>query len=178
MLLLGLILFWILCGFAGGKLGSSLGRNDGFIFGFLLGPLGVLILWVICFGSSPKKEKEERERRWMEQRRAEERHEAQLAEMRALVDTLTPKQNANSPKSAPIKFANDEEWYWVKHFVKDKEHGPITRSDLLDLFSGRKIDLDTLVARERGESQKEFQALGEEIPGLKMLAENKPPRVG
>jgi hypothetical protein len=170
--LFGLLLLWFICGLIGGAIGRDRGRNDGFVFGFLLGPLGLLILYL---GPNPKRDKDERENRLREQRRAEERHQRQLSEMRAMIDSLSANQSADSPKAIPVIQAREGDWYWVKHFEKDKEHGPISRPDMLDLFAARKIKLDTLVARDRSESPKEFRTLGEEIPALRMLSSSVPP---
>lgn len=170
-LLLGLIIFWIICGLFGGAIGRDRGREDGFLFGFFLGPLGLIILYL---GPNPRKEKQEREIRLFELRRAEERHQSQLAEMRAQIDRLNAKPGAEPSKAFRNTLDPEGEWYWVKHFERDKEHGPITRPDLLDLFAAKKIQLDTLIARDRGDLPKEFRTLAEEIPVLRMLSSAEP----
>ena len=94
--------------------------------------------------------------------------------MRAVIDKLAPKESANSPKVVPKIIDQEAEWFWVKHFEKDKEHGPITRQDFSICLRLEKITVDSLVARDRGESPREFRTLGEEIPALKMLSGNSP----
>jgi hypothetical protein len=190
-----LIVICVACGFIGREIGSDRGRDDGFLWGFLLGPLGLLILYL---GPNPKKEREERESRYYEQRRAEERHQSQIAEMRALIDKLTPKESANSPKvldqkaerpnesvNSPIDVPNiidhEAERYWVKLSEKDKEHGPMARQYLRYLFEAKKITFDTLVARDHGELPREFRKLGEDISALKMPSGSdplEPPKAG
>ena len=183
-----LIVICVACGFIGREIGFDRDRDDGFLWGFLLGPLGLLILYL---GPNPKKEREERESRYYEQRRAEERHQSQLAEMRALIEKLTPKESATSPKiidqkaERPIDVPNindeEAERYWVKLSEKDKEHGPMARQYLLYLFEAKKITFDTLVARDHGELPREFRKLGEDISALKMPSGSdplEPPKAG
>jgi hypothetical protein len=166
----GLIIFASVFGLVGRVIGNSRGRDDGFVWGFLLGPLGLVILYL---GPNRKKEKEERERRKNDERRIEERHQRQIDDMQALVETLTPKQVPNSPAIVRVRRDN-EELFWVKRRDEEREHGPLKRTDILDLFAANKISLDTLVAIDRGDAPKQFRALGEEVPALKMLSRKEP----
>jgi len=156
MELLNVFVAALILGLIGAAIGQSRGRVDaGFLWGFFLGPLGWLI---VLLGPNPKKQKEDSERRSQEQKieRLQQQHVAELKTLRESV-------SATRVASAETR----EDMFWVQ--LKDKEVGPIGRLEVIELFAGGKISLETMVALETGAPTRYYKLLGEEMPALRSL---------
>ena len=156
MELLNIFVGALILGLIGAVIGNTRGRADaGFLLGFLLGPLGWLI---VLLGPNPKKEKEERERREHE-RRMEAMEARHLDELKALRDSLTGK--------GAVAREVAEDSYWVQ--IGEKEVGPFDKLQLIELVSTGKINGESLVSPDNGTGTRNFRPLLKEIPGLKHL---------
>ena len=154
--LLGLFIAALILGLIGAAIGQTRGRVEaGFVWGFLLGPLGWLI---VLLGPNPKKEKEEAERRNHE-RRLEAIEERHLEELRALRESM-------SGKGALIREIAEDS-YWVR--LGEKEVGPFDKLQIIELMSSGKISRNTMVAPDDGSGSLVYRPLMEVIPGLKHL---------
>jgi len=158
--LLGLFIVALILGLIGTAIGQTRGRPEaGFLWGFLLGPIGWLI---IVLGPNPKKQKEEDEMRNRVQTTLIMQAQ-QLAELRALRESL-------STRRAPTTEIKEDK-YWVR--LKERELGPIDRLELIELFSSGKIGLETQVAPDTETGSRIYSALANEIPSLKSIGRGK-----
>ena len=151
-----LFIIALVFGLIGTAIGQARGRaGAGFLYGFLLGPLGWLIL---ILGPNPKKQKEEEEKRNQEQTmlRIQTQH---LAELKAIRESMSPKLASQSL----IK----EDLYWVR--VKERELGPIGKIEIMELFSSGKIGLESQVALDTETGSRIYRTLADEIPTLKSI---------
>jgi hypothetical protein len=123
--------------------------------GIVLGPIGWLIL---LLGPNPKKEKEVKERRARETQ-MQTMQEAHLSELRALRESLAP-----GNKNSEIK----EDMFWVR--LKDRDVGPVGKVDLLELYSSRKITLETQIARDTDSGERVYRLLSDEVPAFRKIS--------
>jgi hypothetical protein len=152
-MILLIVVAWVVMGFIGYAMGESRDRAAaGFFWGFMLGPIGWLI---ILFGPNPRREKEKELREVRAQEiKMQKLQEEHLLELKKLRESIASKET---------KVVAEEDKYWVR--IKGRELGPIDKMELFLMYSEDKITLDTEVSLALKE--RIYRPLGDEVPSLR-----------